>query len=804
MRRTNNWKNRSPAMLAMLALGFLGAAPYEGSAGINDTGQTLCDDGMAMISCMDASTRDHPLLAGQDGHEGRDSRAQVGQIIKIGGGSGGFDFSPLDQDGMPIAIVQNVPVVLPTCIQDNVTGLTWEIKTWDGGLRDREWTYRWPGKHGMAISTPNQERSSCGVDLPGGSCDASAYVDAVNAAGLCGAQDWRLPTVRELQGIVSAGNAGPAIDSDYFPNTQVGSCWTATPAAADTARAWRVDFARGDSGTELSSNSSGVRLVRGDQIPDTFTDHGDGTVTHEPSSLTWAQCSEGQQDPSCGSGSPTAMTWTEALSAARESRLAGYGDWRLPNKKELQSLVDHRRYSPSIDETYFPTTHDDRYWTSTSDVSDPALADSVDFIDGADGSFDKLNRLHVRFVRGGDSHVSSYSKGLGEGSSNGSEAANFATPATVSPEQLAGNWTTSQGKRFTINESNVISGLAIDVNAGGASVCGVTVPSVFTATFSDIHVTETGYFPSASFATSDFYTRISTTINPGQFDDDGASVTFRFNYYRETRVGGCTAISSGSGSVTATHPVPRMNTAVLPYARAVAIGETATAFASVINSGNLTATGCSIALPGGLPATISYQTTNAANALIGSPNTPVDIAPGTTQGFVFGITPSQAMTATEIPLVFDCANTAPAPSYPGLNTFILSAAATAPPDLLAIGATPSGDGVVRLPSSTGIGFFATAAVNIGSGGEVTVSADDGGRGLPLTLQVCETTPAGEWIVCGNSLTRTISAAQTAYYTVFATGTGQPIAFDPANNRLFLRFASNGATVGATNVAVTAP
>lgn len=247
-----------------------------------------------------------------------------------------------------------------------------------------------------------------------------------------------------------------------------------------------------------------------------------------------------------------------------------------------------------------------------------------------------------------------------------------------------------------------------------------------------------------------------------------------------------------------------LNAAVLPYARAVRIGETATAFASVINSGNLTATGCSIALPGWLPATFSYQTTDAANVLIGTPDTPVDIAPGATQGFVFGITPSQAMAATEIPLVFDCANTAPAPRYPGLNTFIVSAAATAPPDLLAIGATPSGDGIVRLPSRTGIGFFATAAVNIGSAGDVTVSADDGGRGLPLTLQVCETTPAGQWIVCGDSLTRSIGANQTAYYTVFAAGNGQPIAFDPANNRLFLRFAANGTTVGATNVAVTAP
>ncbi len=248
----------------------------------------------------------------------------------------------------------------------------------------------------------------------------------------------------------------------------------------------------------------------------------------------------------------------------------------------------------------------------------------------------------------------------------------------------------------------------------------------------------------------------------------------------------------------------RIEAAVLPYARAVGIGETATAFASLINSGDATATGCSIALPGGLPATFTYQTTDSGNALIGTPDTPVEIPPGATQGFVFGITPSRALAATEIPLVFDCTNTAPAFSRAGLNTFILSAAATAPPDLLAVGVTPSGDGVVRLPSRNGTGFFATAAVNIGSAGTVTASADDGGHGLPLGLRICETNAAGDWQVCGSSLTRTLAADQTVYYTVLVTGTGQPVTFDPAMNRLFLRLQAAGVNVGATNVAVTAP
>lgn len=246
---------------------------------------------------------------------------------------------------------------------------------------------------------------------------------------------------------------------------------------------------------------------------------------------------------------------------------------------------------------------------------------------------------------------------------------------------------------------------------------------------------------------------------------------------------------------------PSLNAAVLPYARAVQVNDTASAFGTVINNGTATANGCSVSLPAGIPAAFSYQTTNASNVLVGSPNTPVDIPAGGAQSFVFGIKPTASLFSTEIGLVFDCANSNPAPSYTGLNTLILTASPTPPPDLVAIGATPSNDGVVRLNSPTATGFFATAAVNIGSGGTVTASADDGGNGLPVALQLCETDSAGEWITCGNNLVRSVSADQTVYYTVFVTGTGQPISFDPANKRLFLRFSANGQTVGATNVAV---
>ena len=271
----------------------------------------------------------------------------------------------------------------------------------------------------------------------------------------------------------------------------------------------------------------------------------------------------------------------------------------------------------------------------------------------------------------------------------------------------------------------------------------------------------------------------------------------------------CTVKMDADKTVTASFTLsgsgePALNAAVLPYARAIGMGETATAFGTLINSGTLTATSCALALPAGIPATFSYQTTDAGNALSGSPNTPVSIPAGAVQQFVFGITPTATFAATEIPVVFDCTNSAPAPSHTGVNTFILSASSSVPADLVAIASTVNNDGIVHLDPGSGIGFFATAAVNIGSTGTIQVQADDGERVLPLTLEICETTASGQRIgSCASRLTRTVNADETVYYTVnvFASQ-GVEIPFDPAFNRLYLRFVENGTTVGATNVAVT--
>lgn len=245
----------------------------------------------------------------------------------------------------------------------------------------------------------------------------------------------------------------------------------------------------------------------------------------------------------------------------------------------------------------------------------------------------------------------------------------------------------------------------------------------------------------------------------------------------------------------------RLYSAVLPYSRAVKTGESATAFASFINASGRDARGCYLAAPNGLPATFGYQTTDyRTNALTGASDTPVDVPAGATQGFVFALTPTAPLANREVPIFLDCLNQRPAASHVGLNTLILTAADPAPADMLSVAATLTNDGTVALTDGGAWSFFAVATRNIGAAAFVQAVADDGGRGLPVELQLCETEADGSVKTCAGIL-RPVGSGEMVYYTVFVRST-EVIPFDPANNRLFLRLVDgNGVTVGATNVAV---
>ena len=132
------------------------------------------------------------------------------------------------------------------CVKDNVTGLMWEGKT-ASGTRAGSNTYTNYGD--------------------GRAGDASAYVAAVNAQGLCGFNDWRLPTVDELQSIVdySKPYPGPTINSTWFPNMASSHYWSSSPVAGSISDSWGVHFGHGLVISYTRSNPHQVRLVRASQ-----------------------------------------------------------------------------------------------------------------------------------------------------------------------------------------------------------------------------------------------------------------------------------------------------------------------------------------------------------------------------------------------------------------------------------------------------------------------------------------------------------------------------------------------------------
>jgi hypothetical protein len=192
----------------------------------------------------------------QDAQVGRDKTAN-----NDSDGHAGFSFTKISSTGQSLSASASSW----NCVKDNVTGLTWEVKTVDYGLRDKDNTYSWyqPDNSNNGGWAGTQNGGSC----TGSACDTYSYVQAVNAQGLCGTQDWRMPDVNELLSIVdnSLSYPNPTIDTVYFPNTTMSFVWSSSPNAGNSGYAWHVYFYYGyvfDNGKAYGAH---VRLVRGGQ-----------------------------------------------------------------------------------------------------------------------------------------------------------------------------------------------------------------------------------------------------------------------------------------------------------------------------------------------------------------------------------------------------------------------------------------------------------------------------------------------------------------------------------------------------------
>lgn len=129
-------------------------------------------------------------------------------------------------------------------------------------------------------------------------------------------------------------------------------------------------------------------------------DNGNGTVTDRAAGLTWQQCSAGQSGANCATGAAAAYTWDNAILFCEGLSLAGFTDWRLPNSKELRSIVDPARGNYlAINTAVFPATQASYYWSSTSYAPGTNSAWGVTFSTGYVNVNSKLSPYYVRCVR---------------------------------------------------------------------------------------------------------------------------------------------------------------------------------------------------------------------------------------------------------------------------------------------------------------------------------------------------------------------------------------------------------------------
>jgi hypothetical protein len=273
---------------------------------IVDTGQAVCYDSSSSINCP------------------TEGQAFYGQDAQIDGNQPGYTLSA---DGLTV--------------HDSVTGLTW------------------------TQSPDLDDDGDIDADDKLSFAEALTYADTtLNPQNYGGYNDWRLPTIKELYSLIDFGGLDvsgyngdtsglmPFIDTDYFDfgygDTSAGErlidaqFWSSTEYLGTTmggnATTFGVNFADGRiKGYPQVNKDEYVYFVRGDTDygMNDFADNGDGTVTDAATQLVWSKDDSG-----------TGMDWEAALAWVQQKNdenYLGYSDWRLPNAKELQSIVDYSR-----------------------------------------------------------------------------------------------------------------------------------------------------------------------------------------------------------------------------------------------------------------------------------------------------------------------------------------------------------------------------------------------------------------------------------------------------------------------------
>lgn len=196
-------------------------------------------------------------------------------------------------------------------IHDINTGLYWEVKS------------------------PVEEDANYCLDQYSFQEALMEYPEKLNCIKYGGYEDWRMPNKDELRSILDYGLKEIAIDTKLFENCQIGDYWTKNVYKLQPYFGWAIFFGFGSGIAKSMDTKRYVMVVRGghdrrfgESDLSRFKDNGDGTVTDEATGLMW------QQSENARSGAELARK------LCKEMTLGGYTDWRLPNIKELNTILN--------------------------------------------------------------------------------------------------------------------------------------------------------------------------------------------------------------------------------------------------------------------------------------------------------------------------------------------------------------------------------------------------------------------------------------------------------------------------------
>jgi hypothetical protein len=236
----------------------------------------------------------------------------------------------------------------------------------------------------------------------------SKAASGVGDVRIGGYTDWRLPTIKELYSLINFNgvdprldqtvNLHPFIDTNYFEfgygDSSAGERTIDAQVATQTVYVdktfigfqtmFGVNFADGRiKGYPTTISMSGISeskfyifYVRGNHSygVNDFKDNGDKTISDNATNLIWSK-----DDSGIGMDWEQALKWVQAKNA---ENYLGYSDWRMPNAKELQSIIDYSRSpattnSAAIDPIFNTTTIVNEngvedygyFWTSTTHIA---------------------------------------------------------------------------------------------------------------------------------------------------------------------------------------------------------------------------------------------------------------------------------------------------------------------------------------------------------------------------------------------------------------------------------------------------